>query len=56
MLVGCIVAGLVVGLVVDHEVGSSPVGVLVGTALGIVAAGFGFWLRIRAYLHPDGGR
>lgn len=50
MLVGCIVAGVVVGLAVDHNAGSSPVGVLVGTALGIVAAGIGFWLRVRAYL------
>jgi F0F1-type ATP synthase assembly protein I len=50
MLVGCIVAGLVVGLVVDHRAGSSPVGVLAGTGLGIVAAGIGFWLRVRAYL------
>jgi F0F1-type ATP synthase assembly protein I len=50
MLVGCIVAGVAIGLAVDHNAGSSPVGVLVGTALGIVAAGIGFWLRVRAYL------
>jgi len=56
MLVGCIVAGVAIGLVVDHHADSSPIGVLVGTALGIVAAGIGFWLRVRAYMHSDGGR
>ena len=50
MLVGCIVVGVAIGLFVDARLGSTPTGVLVGTALGIVAAGVGFWLRIRAYL------
>lgn len=50
MLVGCIVAGVAVGLFIDHHADSSPVGVLVGTAVGIVAAGFGFWARVHAYL------
>ena len=50
MLVGCIVAGVAIGLFVDARLGSSPSGVLVGTALGIVAAGVGFWLRVRVYL------
>jgi F0F1-type ATP synthase assembly protein I len=50
MLVGSIVAGVAIGLVVDHHADSSPIGVLVGTAAGIIAAGIGFWLRVRAYL------
>jgi F0F1-type ATP synthase assembly protein I len=50
MLVGCIVVGVAIGLFVDARLGSSPAGVLVGTALGIVAAGIGFWLRVRVYL------
>jgi F0F1-type ATP synthase assembly protein I len=50
MLVGCIVAGVAIGLFVDARLDSAPSGVLVGTAVGIVAAGVGFWLRIRAYL------
>ena len=50
MLVGCIVAGVAIGLFVDARLGSSPSGVLVGTTLGIVAAGIGFWLRVRVYL------
>jgi F0F1-type ATP synthase assembly protein I len=56
MLVGCIVAGVAIGLVVDQQADSSPRGVLVGTAVGIVAAGFGFWLRVRAFMRGDGGR
>jgi len=50
MLAGCIVVGVVIGLFVDARLGSSPTGVLVGTAVGIIAAGIGFWLRIRAFL------
>jgi F0F1-type ATP synthase assembly protein I len=50
MLVGCIVAGVAIGLFVDARLGSSPTGALVGTGLGILAAGIGFWLRIRVYL------
>jgi F0F1-type ATP synthase assembly protein I len=50
MLVGCIVVGVAIGLFVDARLGSSPTGVLVGTAIGIVAAGIGFWVRVRVYL------
>ena len=50
MLVGCIVVGVAIGLFVDARLGSSPTGTLVGTALGIVAAGVGFALRVRGYL------
>jgi F0F1-type ATP synthase assembly protein I len=50
MLVGCIVVGVAIGLFVDARLGSSPAGALIGTGAGIVAAGVGFWLRIRAYL------
>ena len=50
MLVGCIVTGLVVGLLLDVWRGTSPAFVLAGTALGIVAAGTGFWLRVRDFL------
>jgi F0F1-type ATP synthase assembly protein I len=50
MLVGCVVVGVALGLFADARLGSSPQGVLLGTGLGIVAAGVGFWLRIRAYL------
>lgn len=50
MLVGCTVVGVAVGLFADARLESSPVGVLVGTASGIVLAGVGFWLRVRSYL------
>lgn len=50
MLVACIVAGVVVGLFVDTRWGSAPSGVLVGTGVGILAAGVGFWIRVRSYL------
>ena len=50
MLVGCIVLGLVLGLALDAWWNTSPAFVLIGTGLGIVAAGTGFWLRARDYL------
>lgn len=50
MLVGCIVVGVAIGLFFDARLDSSPTGVLLGTAFGIVGAALGFWLRIRAFL------
>ena len=50
MLVGCIVAGLVLGLLLDSWWDTTPAFVLAGTALGIAAAGAGFWLRVREFL------
>jgi F0F1-type ATP synthase assembly protein I len=44
------VLGLVVGLLVDHAVGSSPVFTLLGIALGIAAGAFAFWARVRSVL------
>ncbi|MEJ7628140.1 MAG: hypothetical protein WKF54_00945 [Nocardioidaceae bacterium] len=49
-LVGCIVAGLVIGWLVDDVAGSSPVGVLVGLSVGVAVAVVGSWLRIARYL------
>jgi F0F1-type ATP synthase assembly protein I len=50
LLVGAVVGGLVIGLLVDQAAGTSPLFVLVGIALGIVAGGFAFWVRVRAAL------
>jgi F0F1-type ATP synthase assembly protein I len=50
MLLGCIVTGVLLGLLLDAWLDSSPAFVLAGTALGIVAAGTGFWLRARDFL------
>ena len=50
LLVGAVVAGLVLGLVVDDAAGTRPVFTLLGVGLGIVAGGLGFWLRVRSAL------
>jgi F0F1-type ATP synthase assembly protein I len=50
LLVGSVVAGLVVGYLVDDAAGTSPVFTLVGIATGIVLGGVGFWLRVRGAL------
>ena len=50
LLVGAVVAGLVIGLLVDDAAGTSPVFTLVGVGLGVVAGCLGFWLRVRAAL------
>ena len=47
LLAGAVIAGMVIGYLVDEAVGSEPVGVLVGIGLGIVAGCVGFWLRVR---------
>lgn len=50
MLVGCVVVGVVAGELLDRWHGTSPAFVLGGIALGVAAAGIGFWLRIRSFL------
>jgi F0F1-type ATP synthase assembly protein I len=50
LLVGAVVAGLVLGLLLDAAAGTSPVFTLVGVFLGILAGGVGFWLRVRTAL------
>ena len=52
LLAGAVVAGTVLGLVVDNAAGTSPAFTLVGVALGIVSGGIGFWLKVRAALRP----
>ena len=47
MLAGAVVVGLVLGLLVDHTLGTSPVWTLVGIFLGILAGAVGFWVRVR---------
>ena len=46
-LIAAVVGGMLLGLLVDQLVGTSPVFVLVGIFLGIVAAAVGFWNRVR---------
>ncbi len=50
LLVAAVVGGLVIGLLVDQAAGTSPLFVLVGLLVGIVAGAVGFWVRIRAAL------
>jgi F0F1-type ATP synthase assembly protein I len=49
-LVAAVVGGLVVGLLVDDAAGTSPLFVLVGIFVGIVAGAVGFWARVRTAL------
>ena len=50
LLAGSVVAGLVLGLVIDDRASTSPVFSLVGVFVGIAAGAVGFWLRVRAAL------
>ncbi len=50
LLAGAVVFGLVAGLLLDSWAGTSPVLTLIGIAVGILAGGVGFWVRVRAAL------
>jgi F0F1-type ATP synthase assembly protein I len=50
LLVGAVVAGLVVGYLLDDATGHSPLFTLLGILLGIVAGGVGFALKVRTAL------
>lgn len=50
LLAGAVIAGTVVGLLLDAAFDTSPVLTVLGVGLGIVAGGVGFWLRVRAAL------
>jgi len=52
LIVGSVVVGLVIGLLVDHATGATPIFTLVGIAAGMLVAAVGFWLRIRRFLRP----
>jgi F0F1-type ATP synthase assembly protein I len=52
LLAGAVVAGTVLGLVVDNAAGTSPAFTLIGVGLGIVSGGLGFWLKVRDALRP----
>lgn len=50
LLVGAIVAGLVLGLLLDEWTSRSPLFALLGIGLGIVVGALGFWARVRTAL------
>ena len=52
LLAGSVIVCTALGYLLDRAAGTTPVFTLVGIALGMVAGGVGFWLRVRAAL-PD---
>jgi F0F1-type ATP synthase assembly protein I len=48
LLVGAIVAGTLLGLLLDHVAGTTPVFTVIGVFLGMAAGASGFALRVRA--------
>jgi F0F1-type ATP synthase assembly protein I len=49
-VVGCVVAGLVLGWLADDHWTSPPVGILVGLSLGIIVGIAGSAVRVAGYL------
>ncbi len=54
LLAGSVIACTALGYVADRALDSSPVLTLIGIALGMVAGGVGFWLRVRSALRDQG--
>jgi F0F1-type ATP synthase assembly protein I len=54
LLAGSVIACTGLGYLLDEAVGSTPAFTLVGIALGMVAGGVGFWLRVRSALRDPG--
>ena len=50
LLAGAVIAGTVLGLVIDSAADTSPVFTVTGVGIGIVAGAVGFWLRVRSAL------
>ena len=48
LLVGAIVAGTLLGLLLDNVAGTTPAFTIAGVFLGMAAGAFGFALRVRA--------
>ncbi|MDQ6687561.1 MAG: hypothetical protein M3Z50_08120 [Actinomycetota bacterium] len=50
LLAGAVIAGMVIGLLLDAHNNSSPTYTLIGISAGIVVGAVGFWVRVRAAL------
>lgn len=50
VLVAAVVGGMVIGLLVDNAAGTSPVFVLVGVGVGVLAGIAAFVVRVRSAL------
>jgi len=48
LLVGAIVAGTLLGILVDHAAGTTPVFTVLGVFVGMAVGAVGFALRVRA--------
>ena len=48
-MVGCIVGGLVVGLLIDHYARTMPVFTVAGVGVGLVAACLAMYGRVRSF-------
>jgi F0F1-type ATP synthase assembly protein I len=47
VLVAAVVGGVVIGLLLDNWLGTTPVFTIIGVFLGIAGAAAAFWLRVR---------
>jgi len=54
LLAGSVIVCTALGYLLDQAVGSTPAFTLAGIALGVVAGGAGFWLKVRAALRDQG--
>ena len=54
LLAGSVIAFTALGYALDQAADSTPAFTLTGIALGIVAGGVGFWLRVRSALRDQG--
>jgi F0F1-type ATP synthase assembly protein I len=54
LLAGSVIVCTALGYLLDQVVDSTPVFTLVGIALGMVAGGVGFWLKVRSALRDQG--
>ncbi|WP_028650981.1 AtpZ/AtpI family protein [Nocardioides halotolerans] len=50
LLAGAVVAGTLLGLLLDRALDSEPVFTIAGVFAGILAGGVGFWARVRSAL------
>jgi F0F1-type ATP synthase assembly protein I len=50
LLAAAVIAGTLLGLVLDHVAGTEPAFTMAGVLLGVVAGGLAFWARVRAAL------
>ena len=50
LLVAAVVGGMVIGLLVDDQAGTSPLATLIGIFLGVLLGGVAFWVRVRSAL------